>query len=262
MVTLDIESLKSQAPAIFAEEPSNSVSDRYSFLPTTRVLEILDDAGWKPWKAEQVRGRTLDRQRTAKHLIRLRHEDLALDHDSEVGDVFPEMLLINSHDGLSTYQLRAGIFRLICSNGMVVSDEDFGEMRIRHQAFDPKEVYEASEIFCENTTKLNSTINAWRDVNLTPVRQKMFAIEASKLRFNNPDSFTTDNVLMARRAEDQGNSLWLTFNRCQENLMTGGWLNQDTRRRVRPVKSIQKNVKLNSDLWDLGKSYELQASEN
>jgi len=255
MVQFDTNGVLAHAPAIFAEEPSDTVSGRYKFLPTTEIIDILGEAGWKPWSAEQVNGRTPERLRTAKHLIRFRHENICLNEESVTGDLVPEILLINSHDGLAAYQLRAGIFRLICANGMVVSEEDFGSIRIRHQAFEPKEVLRASEIFCENTTNLNNTIEYWRNTVLDPRLQRLFVREAAKLRFVDPSDAMVSEVGKSNRPADDGNSLWLTFNRCQENLMTGGWLNEETRRRVRPIKSIPKNLDINSKLWDLASKY-------
>jgi len=254
--TLSRDALRTMVPAAFADDPSDKVSDRYSFLPTTRIIDILDDAGWKPWDAQQVNGRCEDRRQAGKHLIRFRNENISMDPDEREGDVFPEMLLINSHDGLSTYQLRAGLFRIVCSNGMVVSDNDFGVIRIRHQAFDPNDVYEASEAFCENIANLNTKVNNWREIRLSTPSQRLFAIKAARLRFDNPDDFTSENVGMAHRDEDRGNSLWATFNRCQENLLNGGWLNMETRRRVRKLTAIQKNVNINADLWDLASEFE------
>ena len=67
------EMLRMQAPAAFATAPEDGrVSDRYSFLPTTDILEILQDEGWGVWSARQVKARTWSKDH-AKHLIRLRH---------------------------------------------------------------------------------------------------------------------------------------------------------------------------------------------
>ena len=115
------ELLRNHAPAAFATHAEDGkVSDRYSFLPTTDILEILQDEGWTTWSARQVNTRTWSKDH-AKHIIRLRHEDLDV-KSFDVGDSFPEMLLMNAHNGLGSYELFGGIFRMVCSNGMVVSD--------------------------------------------------------------------------------------------------------------------------------------------
>ena len=98
MVIKNEEMLRAHAPAVFAQEcESERVSGRYSFLPTTDILEILQDEGWTAWKAQQVNARTWSKSH-AKHIVRLRHEDLDM-QSFGVGDSFPEMLLINAHNG-------------------------------------------------------------------------------------------------------------------------------------------------------------------
>tara|TARA_Y100000034_G_scaffold71942_1_gene86790 strand:- start:315 stop:1094 length:780 start_codon:yes stop_codon:yes gene_type:complete len=249
------ELLERCSPAVFATEPADRVSDRYSFLPTTRVLNILQEEGWTPWMASQVQSKDPARIPSAKHLIRLRHESLQLDEDATKGDLFPEMLLINSHDGLSSYQLRAGVFRMVCSNGLVVSKEDFGTIRIRHQGFNEDEVYRASQAFCENTARLNESINDWREYRLSPGEIASFAHDAAQIRFDQPGDDIVLSLTQVHREEDQDPSLWNVFNVVQENMLRGGYLNQRTRRRVRPIKSIQKDVKFNSELWELASNY-------
>ena len=249
------ELLERCSPAVFATEPANRVSDRYSFLPTTKVLEILSEEGWSPWKASQVQPKDKSREGSAKHLIRLKHESLELDSDLNKGDIFPEMLLINSHDGLSSYQLRAGVFRMVCANGLVVSEEDFGTIRIRHQGFNEEEVYQASQAFCENTARLNESINSWRGQSLSKDEIYDFAHDAARIRFDQPGEDIVFSLSMAHREADQDPTLWNVFNRVQENMLRGGYLNQRTRRRVRPIKSIQKDVKFNSELWELASNY-------
>ncbi|MBV8275090.1 MAG: DUF932 domain-containing protein, partial [Verrucomicrobia bacterium] len=39
----------------------------------------------------------------------------------EKNQVRPEVVLVNSHDKSSAYQLHCGLFRLVCTNGMVIS---------------------------------------------------------------------------------------------------------------------------------------------
>ena len=65
-----------------------------------------------------------------------------------------------------------------------------------------------------------------------------------------------------RREEDRGTDLWRTFNVAQENLIRGGFLNGSTRRVARPITSIQKDVKFNSELWDLASKYSEAISLN
>ncbi len=120
---LSDEELRRCAPSIFASQPIDTVSDRYSFLPTSSVLKGMRENGWLPVRAEQQSVRTEARRGFQKHLIRFaRAEHLG---SWEKNQVRPEVVLLNSHDKSSAYQLHCGLFRLVCSNGMVVSDARF-----------------------------------------------------------------------------------------------------------------------------------------
>jgi hypothetical protein len=246
--------LRQHAPAAFATSPdSNRVSDRYSFLPTTDVLEILQDEGWDVWKASQVRSRTWSKDH-ARHLIRLRHRGTNIDN-FDAGDSFPEMLLMNCHNGLGSYQLRGGLFRMVCSNGMVISEADFGTINLRHIGFEASQVVAASTSLIANTSKMSDKINGWKSTELSPLEQQAFFSDAARLRFDNPSEDIVLNVSTSRRAADDGTDLWRVFNRAQENIIRGGYRNEVTGRMVRPISNIQKDIKLNSDLWDLASTY-------
>jgi len=249
------ELLRTHAPAAFATHAEDGkVSDRYSFLPTTDILEILQDEGWTTWSARQVNTRTWSKDH-AKHIIRLRHEDLDV-KSFDVGDSFPEMLLMNAHNGLGSYELFGGIFRMVCSNGMVVSDADFGKIKIRHIGFEPKQVVEASRELITSSTKISDKINTWKTIHMDVDKKKSFFTEAAQVRFGDA---TTDDIIQEvsrfRRLEDNANDLWTTFNVAQENILRGGFRNGATGRMVRSISNIQKDVNLNTQLWDLASKY-------
>src|SRR5438874_6821787 len=117
---LTIEQIAHYAPSAIATSPHVSRSDRYTYLPTIDIIRGMERAGFLPFKATQSRCRDEGRREFTKHLIRFRHLDLA--RPFHVGDLIPEVVLVNSHDGTSAYKLMAGIFRLVCANGLVVSE--------------------------------------------------------------------------------------------------------------------------------------------
>ena len=249
------ELLRTYAPAAFATTPEEGrVSDRYTFLPTTDILEILQDEGWTAWKAQQVNARKWSKSH-AKHIIRLRHEDLDMESFG-VGDSFPEMLLINAHNGLGGYTLQGGIFRMICSNGMVISESDFGKIHIRHIGFEAQQVKDASRKLVMNSSRIADKIDKWQNIELSPRSRKDFFTDAAQIRFGKA---TTESIILEvsqpRREADRKNNLWTTFNVAQENIIRGGFRNGGTNRMVRPITNIQKDVNFNSELWDLASTY-------
>ncbi|HAW76435.1 MAG TPA: hypothetical protein DCW74_11965 [Alteromonas australica] len=248
------EMIRNYAPAAFATAPEEGrVSDRYQFLPTTQILELLQDEGWTAHSASQVRSRTWSKDH-AKHLIRLRHSDLDM-QKFNVGDSFPEMLLTNAHNGLGGYVLQGGIFRLVCSNGMVISDQDFGKIHIRHIGFKSQQVVDASRQLIQRSSQISDKINNWQEIQLSSRAKQDFFSDAAKLRWENPSDDLVKEVSSIRRQADVGDDLWRTFNVAQENLMRGGFRNGNTNRMVRAISNIQKDMKINAQLWDLASTY-------
>jgi len=115
---LSWDTLRHRAPSIFAPGPMQGVSDRYAFVPTARIVAGLRETNWVPVDVEEQRIRQEKRRGFQKHLLRFR---LAAQIES-LDEWNIELVLVNSHDGGCAYRLHAGIYRRICSNGLVVQE--------------------------------------------------------------------------------------------------------------------------------------------
>jgi len=120
--------IRGTAPAVSAEAPMPGASSRYTFLPTGRILDAMRGEGWKPVEARQMGVRRLDHAGFQRHVIRFQRRDQV----AEVGDYAPEVILLNSHDRSSGYQIHAGLFRWVCRNGMMVADSLIPSIHVRH----------------------------------------------------------------------------------------------------------------------------------
>ena len=116
-IALNDETLRTRAPSIFASGPMAGVSAKYTFVPTVEILAGLRDLNWVPVDVEEQRIRREARRGFQKHLVRLR---LAAQMET-LDEWNVELVVVNSHDAGCAYQLHAGIFRRICSNGLVTS---------------------------------------------------------------------------------------------------------------------------------------------
>lgn len=255
------ENLRKYVPSIFATEAHESRSDRYEFIPTWNVLQAMQKEGFVIVSAQQARTRDVSKREYTKHLLRIRHRD-DIEKRAVVGDTVFELLLKNSHDGTSLYELMGGLFRFVCANGMVVGDHLMEPLKVMHKGNVADGVIEASYSIIEDAPKVNQYIEAWKALALNPQEQLLFAAEAAKLRFENKEEkdipVTPQQLLLPKRPEDTGNSLWATFNRVQENCIKGGMegrtrdaRNRLVRRSVRQVKGIDQDVRLNKALWNL-----------
>ena len=127
---LERDSIARIAPAVFADTAAKTVSQRYEFISTHRIFDILDEHGYLPVKAQQSQGGL-----HAKHMVAFQHRN-TLEGQNVVGGVLERINLYNSHNAKSAYILQAGMFRLTCLNGATVSIGQNGKVSIRHSGRD------------------------------------------------------------------------------------------------------------------------------
>lgn len=257
---LSNQQLMERAPSAFASEAHSSRSERYAFVPTVAVINGMRDAGFLPVRAEQSSTRQLDKQNYTKHMIRFRPVDFL---NIAVGDTFPEAVLINAHDGSSRYKLSFGMFRLACSNGLVVADGFVDAINIMHSGSIIDEVISGTKRLLQQAPKVLDVVGKWKNIQLRPQEQLLLAEAAHSIRFPQTEEdverqrtfhgpIAPAMLLTTRRPEDINPDLWSTFNVIQENA-TKGFRTRVHGRRVtaRIVGSIDGDVKLNKALWTL-----------
>jgi hypothetical protein len=244
--------IQSKAPSVFAAAPHSRVSDRYQFIPTLAMIVGLQGQGWFPVHAEESRVRLPDRKGFTKHLLRFRRFDSKL---PMVGDSFPEIVLVNSHDGSCAYQIHAGLFRLVCSNGMIVVDAHMGQVRRRHTGDAVGEIIEGTYEIVDHLPRIAEKVETFRQTELSRREQEAFAETALQVRWDKSQALVTPAALLTpRRFEDRGNDIWSTFQRIQENMLKGGVQGRTRngkRTSTRAVQSVDRNVRLNKALWSL-----------
>lgn len=135
--SLNLENLKNKIPSIFTESASNQTSEKYKHISTAKIVNGLLSEGFVPTWAAQCKTRIANKKAYSKHMLRFRHVNAR----PTASGLYPEIVLINSHDGLSSYRLMAGVYRLVCSNGLIAGNS-YNEIRVRHQGNILEEVIE------------------------------------------------------------------------------------------------------------------------
>jgi hypothetical protein len=239
------DELAHYVPSVFSEEKHASRSERYTCIPTITLLDNLQREGFQPFFACQTRVRDQGKREHTKHMLRLRREGQI------TGKQVPEIILLNSHDGSSSYQMLPGLFRAVCQNGLICG-ESFGEVRVPHKGDVVGKViegaYEVLGVFDrveENGMRCSHCCCRPRTAGL--------AKAAITYRFGEEHQPVTEaQILSPRRWQDESHDLWTTYQRIQENLIKGGLCGKNTqgkRMHTRAVKGIDSDVKLNRALW-------------
>ncbi len=265
-----------ECPSVFAAAAHESRSDRYNYIATKEILGALRQADFWPTEVMQSGSRLEGMGGFTKHLIRIRHKsDLG---NMNRGDVF-EIVLINSHNGTSTYQLMSGVFRMICSNGLIKGDVA-SRIRVQHSGRNELDaIIQATYKIAEEGPALMQSIQEMKQIQLPREEQLLLAKYAMYARFNLEDPTTAEsnvvestgytlhretdmlpvasatipyepaNFLRRRRSDDAGNDLYTTLNVVQENVLKPGvrkYDKQGHKHSVRGVNGIDQNVKVNS----------------
>lgn len=261
MRPLSEEQIRQNAPQVYAPAPKPGLSARYTFLPTSQIITDMEKLGWKVCSAEANRSRSKVIQEFGTHRVRFFHPDIFLrDQDGNI-ESYVMFILYNSHAGLGGFKMTTGLYRLVCSNGLVIQDKDFGSFEIRHVGYSFEQLQETISHVIDRLPEVVGKINDYNQVILTEKQQFAFAKKALQLRSNPEYSPTRKELvefLTPRRPEDQGDSLWVILNRVQEAVLNGGYYLTNAKgkpRKAKSIRNIQKDLQLNQQIWELATQY-------
>ena len=260
--SISLDQLRSQLPQAFATAPASRVSKRYSFIPTSQILTDLDSLGWQVRSITNPRYKSSDKQMHGKHLVRLFHPSININSGDDKNNV--EIALYNSSDGTSRFRMEVGIFRMVCSNGLVVKSQDFGSINMRHSGYSFDALKVSIDEMVAGLPNVVTKINTFSARMLSRNEMTALAQQAYGLR-NSGRVATAEEVadfLAPRRDADKPNNLWCVGNRIQEAVLSGGSMLVDRRGRVRvakPINNLDKGLKLNQAIWELMEAVEISA---
>ena len=180
-------------------------------------------------------------------------------------DAFPRIILTNSHDGRQAFQFNVGIFRLVCSNGLVVADEEFANFKIRHKGYTFGELRNVVKQAVEDLPNKVQVMNDMKNRILSQEEKDKLALDSMLIRAGivpgsekaakfNYDAETIEDILEPKRDADKGDDLWKIFNVIQEKITKGDFqsaLQGAKVRKVRKITSFEKDMKVNKELFKL-----------
>ena len=254
-----LEELKEVAPSIFTTHGAGNTSDKYSHIPTDKVINDMATLGWNVVDAKEVKARK--NVGFQKHLVVFRNNDVVI--NGKDGDtIFPQILLTNSHDGKNSFTFQAGLFRMICENGLVISTKQFEAFKIRHMGYDFETLQDVIKDVISSLDLTVESMNKMKQIELSEEQTLDFAKQLLETRVvgsdNTFDQTAINQVLEPQRLEDNGNGLWEVFNRVQENIVEGNfqYLTRTGKRRyARPIKNFRQDMKVNADMYETALTY-------
>lgn len=263
---LSNEEIMKVCPHAFKTDPTNpGVSNRYVQATTIDVVNDMRKLGWYPVAAKQCRPKKGSKGIRSFHMLAFQNPEVRLMTGDEV-EAYPRIILTNSHDGFNSFKFMVGLYRLVCSNGLIICDEEFANISIKHINYTFETLRETVKAAIESVPSKVRIINAMKSTVLTEEEKKEFAAKAIKIRKNVPEDEklsisreTIEEILNPKRKEDDGNDLWNVYNVVQERLMKGEFSyseeNSNKSRKQRKINSVTKDLALNTALFSLAKNY-------
>lgn len=257
------DEIRQKAPYIFAESPTNpGVSSRYVFANTETIIDDMAKLGWDVVDCKQQRANKRSKVRSF-HMVAFQNKDVfitrTLADGTEAVDCFPRIILTNSHDGFNAFKFMVGVFRLVCSNGLVVATETFANVAIRHinYTFDELRSIVAKAIL--NVSDNIAVMNEMEKTTLTEEQKHALANEAMRIRNGEdekPVNLSEDDledILAPVREEDKGDDLWTVFNLLQEKIIKGNFKTVSEKskkpRKARPITGVARDIEINQALF-------------
>ena len=271
---LSMDDLRKACPAAFKTTPTNpGVSERYVHANTATVIEDLAKLGWYPVQAKQCRPKKGSKGIRSFHMIALQNPDVKIckpvtditGETTEIVDSYPRIILTNSHDGFNSFKFMVGLFRLVCSNGLILCSDEMVNMSIRHINYSFEALRTVVSSAIEQIPYIVNTMNTMKNTKLSEAEKKELATAVVKIRKDAEDDekFSIDeatvmDILEPVRDEDNSDDLWTVFNICQEKMIKGGFQStgkNDKVRKQRKITSIKKDVEYNQRLWEIATKF-------
>ena len=279
------DELREIAPSIFSTKPSPEVSSKYSHIPTDKLIDDMELLGWKVIDAKEVQARQKTTKGFQKHLVVFRNPDIVINQmpnnivesstsptgyrrtdgtfakKNPIDTVFPQILLTNSHDGKNAFTFTAGLFRMVCENGLVVSTNEFEKVAIRHMGYDFEELQKQVTEMTERLPLTVESMNKMIDTKMEENAILKFAKDMLAVRFPEDElrriTIDMDDFITPVRPEDKGDDLWSVFNVIQEKIIEGDfdYTIGTKHRKARQIKNFKQDMDLNSKMFDIALEY-------
>ena len=265
--TTTLDQIREHVPAAFATEPAPKVSTRYSFVSTSDLLTSFEKLGWFPHSSRQN-----GKSPFSRHVVRLDNPKLGyLDLRSD--KVKPQIIIDNSHNGTSPAMMHEGLFRLVCTNGLVIAMPGmYSSVELRHVGIDFNELKNLMEIVAVQYLEIGKHIGEMQEYTLNQEQKEIFAMKA--IAYREPNMFIKEDgtinfkqvkasvnptaILEPTRGEDKKDDLWTVLNILQERLVKCEFERTSlTGRKSNPrgITSAARNIAYNKIVWSIAEEF-------
>jgi hypothetical protein len=215
------------------------IKQKEFYIPTLDVITKLQDEGWQLSGVAEQRGKN---RKITSNYVQLQHPDFAVQNSKGKDEAFTSITLSNSCNGNRPLQMSLGLFRQVCTNGLIRFDQHAETEKIKHIEVNARDLDRFVISMNSKASQLLTEVNEMKHKGLSLEDMRKLAHEAARLRYNNLDDINIDDLLIVNRVEDESNDLWTIFNRIQENL-------------THDVKNMNEDIRINQQLFTLVENF-------
>jgi hypothetical protein len=215
------------------------IKQKEFYIPTLDLVTKLQDEGWLLSGVAEHRSKN---RKITNNYVQLQHPDFAIQNKQGKDEAFTSITLSNSCSGAQPLQMSLGMFRQVCTNGLVAYDQHAESQNIKHIEINYRDLDRFVTTMNSKAKKLLIDVNEMKHRGLSLDDIRKLAQEAYLLRHTNLDNFNIDDLIAVNRIEDESNDLWTVFNRIQENL-------------THDVSNMKEDIRLNQQLFSLVESF-------
>lgn len=230
-----------------------NVSERYNVIPTMDVITEFQRFGFDLQDTTMANVANSEKQGYQKHMVRMSTGEKLF------GEMRTDVIINNSYDGTKALHIRVGMFRFVCSNGMVVGHNLIPSLQIKHNNNSWQElVAEFIDTYEEKYIVQKEWIANMKDHRLSyddieELALKALAARHSDKRIQN-DFVDPMEINLAHRKEDRGMYSWETYNRMQENLVNGYYSKYNNEGKIQKAKvmtNVDELIRFNVELSEI-----------
>lgn len=215
------------------------IKQKEFYIPTLDVVTKLQNEGWQLSGVAEQRGKN---RKISNNYVQLQHPDFAVQNNKGKNEAFTSITLSNSCNGNQPLQMSLGMFRQVCSNGLVRFDQHAENEKIKHTEINYQDLDRFVTSMNSKANRLLTEVNEMKRKGLSIEDMKKLAIEAASLRYDDLSLINIDDLFAVNRVEDESNDLWTVFNRIQENL-------------THDITNMKEDIILNQQLFSLAESF-------
>ena len=193
----------------------NLGKSRYKHIETMDVINNFRDKGW-------IIRTVCGSSNFSTHMIRLVHPEITIGEDRV------ELVVSNSYNGRTTLKVKLGIFRLVCSNGLIIGDTFFSIEQKHIGGAVQQELENKYEQLVAETNKLKKHIDILKTTKLEDLDPQVVKRALENITTNivgeKTQAYGTDlpKLIKPTREEDEDTTLWNVLNIVQEKAINGG----------------------------------------